>query len=516
MNRFELYGRLVLAVNFFSLLFLQTSWTAGLNKPAGFTESECPFPLPEGIVLGENFKFGYVEVPELHAYPHGIKIQLAVAIFPSSSCAPKPDPIIMNTSGPGKSNMDNFIPQIAMMLGKYLLPGRDIVIIELRGLRYSKPFLRCEELFEARKSILSKNLTTSETLTVFQDALMASKKRFMQEGINLSAFNNIETAADVIYIMDRLGYDKFNLVGSSAGTLVASHLIRDYPKRVRCAIMDAGLPIDKVLLRDYVPSFIQMLKQYFKECEQDPLYRAAYPDLEERFLEYLNELNSNPVMIPINDPQTGQEREYLLNGYRLAAYIAQEMFYTTQIPYRIHEILSGDYCNFTGYAQSALIPNHFADGLGYTVFLSEAGDYHTNDITIDPKYSIFAEGMFRMGLGGKYLREVQKIWDINILDAENILFQNPVDVPVIVLNGKYDPAIPEQSDAVMKAQFKHCYHYRFDGIAHSVFDNAIECALPMLLQFLDDPSNAPDSNCMEKYKQNYLLPVGMADRKVTQ
>ena len=50
--------------------------------------------------------------------------------------------------------MDNFVPDIAGMIGKVLLPERDIVIIELRGLRYSKPFLMCEEVFETRKSMM--------------------------------------------------------------------------------------------------------------------------------------------------------------------------------------------------------------------------------------------------------------------------------------------------------------------------------------------------------------------------
>ena len=35
-----------------------------------FRERPCPFPLPEGLVLGENFRFGYVTVPEIHGLPN--------------------------------------------------------------------------------------------------------------------------------------------------------------------------------------------------------------------------------------------------------------------------------------------------------------------------------------------------------------------------------------------------------------------------------------------------------------
>ena len=65
------------------------------------------------LVLGENFKFGYVTVPEFHEKYNGKILQLALAIFPSYNEKHAPDPIVMNTSGPGKSNMDNFVPQIA-------------------------------------------------------------------------------------------------------------------------------------------------------------------------------------------------------------------------------------------------------------------------------------------------------------------------------------------------------------------------------------------------------------------
>jgi hypothetical protein len=125
-----------------------------------FREAPCPFTLPEGLVLGENFKFGYINVPEFHAKPNGKTLELAVAIFPSTESIHEPDPIVMNTAGPGKSNMDQFVFLIAGGLGNYILPHRDIVIIELRGLRYSKPFLMCNEVSDAKRSMLNKNLST--------------------------------------------------------------------------------------------------------------------------------------------------------------------------------------------------------------------------------------------------------------------------------------------------------------------------------------------------------------------
>jgi pimeloyl-ACP methyl ester carboxylesterase len=171
----------------------------------------------------------------------------------------------------------------------------------------------CDELSNAKKSMLDKNLSTDETMAILEEALKASKDRFDKEHFNLAAFNNVETAADIAMILSELGYDKFNIVGSSAGTLVAHHVIRDYPERVRCAIMDAGLPIDSTIFKDYVPNIIQILKQYFEECRNDPLCNAAYPDLENRFLNLIDTLNQNPLIFPVNDPKTGELIQFLFN-----------------------------------------------------------------------------------------------------------------------------------------------------------------------------------------------------------
>lgn len=57
----------------------------------------------------------------------------------------------------------------------------------------------------------------------------------------------------------------------------------------------------------------------------------------------------------------------------------------------------------------------------------------------------------------------------------------------------------------MKKHLKNCYIYRFDRVPHSAFDNATACVLPMLLEFFNDPSKAPNSSCMENYKQVFKV-----------
>ena len=74
---------------------------------------------------------------------------------------------------------------------------------------------------------------------------------------------------------------------------------------------------------------------------------------------------------------------------------------------------------------------------------------------------------------------------------------------MLVLNGMYDPVIPPKYDNEMEKHLSNCYIFRFDGVPHSAFDNATECALTMILEFLKDPTKAPDSSCVENYKLQF-------------
>ena len=211
-------------------------------------------------------------------------------------------------------------------------------------------------------------------------------------------------------------------------------------------------------------------------------------------------------MLTLKHPETGEEFSYAMNGYRLAESMLMHMYYTTQLPYLIGPVLEGDFSSLTEGLSYGLLPNYFADGLGQTVFISESAAYSNSAFITNPRYRIFEEGITRSGMGANYISAVGKVWDIDKLEPARLRYSGQVDVPVLVLNGKYDPVIPERFDEVMKKDLKNCYVYRFDGVPHSAFDNATPCALPMLLQFLADPSKAPDSSCMENYKQVYRLP----------
>ena len=67
------------------------------------------------------------------------------------------------------------------------------------------------------------------------------------QGIDLSAYNSVQNAADVDLIRQALGYDEYNYYGVSYGTFLGFHLLRDQPEHLRSAILDGVVPTESEL-----------------------------------------------------------------------------------------------------------------------------------------------------------------------------------------------------------------------------------------------------------------------------
>jgi len=482
--------------------FTMTSFAAAANPDIGkFEPATCPVDLPEGNDLGNRFEFGYVTVPEQHARPGGPVIQLAVARFRSFSCNPVPDPVVLNTGGPGDSNMDQFIPSMAGPMGQAILAQRDVVIIELRGLRYSKPALMCDKVFDAQLSIIDKDIKGEEANQILLTAIRASCDRFRKEGINLSAYNNVETAADIAMIMTTLGYDKFNIFGSSAGTMVAQHIMRDYPQRLRCVVLNAAVPFGHPFFRNMMSNASESLERMFKQCEADEACNTAYPDMEEKFFAYLEQLNKEPVTIRVQNPESGEEVSFVLNGDRLSTWIFASMYFNTQIPHTLSKFMAGDYSELQNSANIFFPMHNFSYGLSYTVFSSESLDFTVEDIEVCGRYSAFVDGM-SMFFGPKLLAQANEFLKVKPLDR-SLLKPLKSDIPTLILNGKMDHVLPTAYIKDMASNLSNSYMYLFPGVAHSPID-AGSCAFMMAMEFLADPTKAPDSACMKAFKHEFL------------
>jgi pimeloyl-ACP methyl ester carboxylesterase len=490
---------LVISFFIFSIFFLGCKPDNNLGK---FVKAPSPVKAPEGLEESGKFSFGYMKVPEMYKNPDGKTIELALAVFKSQSDSATNEPLVLVTGGPGMSDIDAFVPDLFGDLGNLFLNNRDIVVIELRGLKYSNPNLLSPEIDNLQMYLLDKNLSSKETIEIYMDTLKSVYIRFEREGINLSAYNDYEIANDIVYVMDKLGYTKFSIFGSSFGTLVTQHVLLNHSDHVVSAVMNAVVDINKAANNMHTNS-IKTLDTIFAITKSDEKLNEAYPDLKNRFLALVKRLNEKPDTLQIKYAKDNKIYKFVLNGNKLSVWVFGRMYWDAQLPLTLHEILSGDYGQIINNPGMLFPLTDFSNGLSLSILLSEYSNFEDKDIPVNNEYADFVKGSGTMIFSPYFLNRAKEVWKVNDLQDKNISIIS--DVPTLMFMGELDPVSSPDYAVKLSNNLKNSYLYIFPGVAHSPIDFG-KCAILMMKEFIDDPTKAPDDACIQEFQSGFNLP----------
>ncbi|PMP74383.1 MAG: transporter, partial [Roseiflexus castenholzii] len=482
------------------ILLMATVWfpapLARAASPTGaFQPDACMFELPAGAVEGRDLECGWLQVPERHAQPEGPVIRLAVAIVKSRASNRKPDPLVMLQGGPGGSTIDTYT-RILFSPGSRLrdLIDRDIVLFDQRGALYSEPSLVCREQLELVERTIEQRLTYEESDRLSLDATAACHRRLKDEGINLSAFNSIENAADVAALARALGYAQINLYGVSYGTLLAQHVMRDHRGMLRSVTLDAVVPTSVNYLLETPRSQNRAYTELFTACAADAGCRAAYPNLEQSLITTIERLNREPARVPITDNETGRTYNAVLDGDSFASVVFQIMYsssFIPAVPRIIDDATRNDFRVLERVLPLIVFDRTFSLGMHYAVICAEDADFTPEDAPLQGVRPFIAlDG--RRSLEG-YLERCN-IWQVDQLAP---VVDEPVssDIPTLVLSGRFDPITPPEFGDVVARTLSRAYVYTFPDTGHGAVGSSA-CADTMLKAFLDNPSQPPGSSCI--------------------
>jgi len=474
------------------------------NLYGQYTSAECPVPISEELASGGHFTFGYMTVPEFHKETGSQAIELAVAVFKCRTGAPVYEPLVLNSGGPGMSNLEDFVPTFDGPLGNLFLNERDIVIIELRGLKHSRPNLHTPELDRLQVDLLGKHLTADETISIYSDTIELIRKRFTDRGIHLSAYNFQESASDIAFVMEHMGYEKFALFGNSAGTIVAQYMLMNYADKLTAVSLNAVANVQAGFNKMCLTS-VEKLEEIFMDLEQNDTYARAYPDLKNRFLAKLSELNDSPDTITVYFHGDNDSTRIVLNGNRVTSWLFSQMYWNTQLPLSMYLIANGDYSQLIQNPGIFLPLDNFSNGLFWSMLMYSWPDPSEEDLLTGSEYEIFVEGMSTMVFSQPFVMKIRDAWQVDYQPGNITAMET--SVPTLMLNGGEDHVCLPGYALKLSESFENSYCYIFEGIAHSPID-AGECAIMMMKQFLDNPDEAPDATCVQDFvkEQEYILP----------
>lgn len=483
-----------------------------VNFGAAWQTVDCKtFDVPAAVAVQSDC--GYVTVPEQHAQPNGPTIQLAVIRTRSTGKNPAPDPLYVEQGGPGDSTIgdiaDGALPHYPEL--PVLLKSRDLIFLEERGTRYSKPFLSCPELNDHYIAVAKGEIGYTDP-----GWFKACNDRLKAQGINPNAFNTRENAADVYFVAETLGYPQFNYYGVSYGTLLGQYVIAQADKhkaKLRSVILDGVVTtnIDFNLAAGHSMSYA--LRNVFQACAQDQHCAQTYPDLEQKFLAIVDQLNQKPIpitlIIPSNKMAVASQLDgnTFLNGvlHFLARPYSNETARGSSLPKFIYAASQGNFDWVTEKLSEDLENHTSAKEMYHTVLCARA-----KSVQLTPAQLLPPAYPQLLPVGIREAEAVTKACDI--LQAElkpPYAYENP-EIPTLLFNGTYDPVTPQPYGEAVAKNLKTAYVYTFPGVGHGALFvppdmPAGACSTQMAAEFLANPHQAPDSGCLSQIKPSFVI-----------
>lgn len=493
-----------------STVSVQAADTAGSDyAPPGqgslprFDPAPCDFPETPSLTQGLLLECGWLTVPEEHSNPSGPTIQLAVAIIRSQVENPDPIPVVFLQGGPGGSTIDLYL-QLIPLNPRLSQLNRDIILFDQRGTLYARPSLFCEETYQLGIDLLNVDLPDEEYDAMYLDALRACRRRLAAEGVNLSAFDSFENAADVDALRRALGYDQVHLYGVSYGTLLALHVLRDYPEGLASVTIDSVVPPQINSIPDQPRVINRGLEALFAACAADAACSRAYPNLRDVFYQQVDKLNENPVSIRVTDYADGRQYPALLDGDTVL-YLVIQMLYSTDliplIPRAIYQVRAGEYRVVETILSNVVFDRSMSYGMFYSVWCAEEADFDPADVVLEGlPPQLYDEERNSAAL----FIEACELWDVEPLgDAADAVVTG--SVPALVLSGEFDPVTPPEYAEMAAQSLDNAYVYVVPRGGHAQVASG-ECQDSIFIQFLNDPNRPPDASCLEEEQIVFSTP----------
>ena len=426
---------------------------------------------------------GTLAVPEDPGAPDGRSVDVFVAIMPSLSSTPRPDPLVLIAGGPGESTVDMYL----QLKGAFepVRRERDVILVDQRGTGRSAAGFDCGVPDE-----LSLETTGDERLAKYIDQCLRELEhdpRFYTTSVAVQDLDRVRAA---------LGIAQWNVYGVSYGTRVAQQYLRRFPERARSVVLDGVVPPELALGPDIAREAQRALDRIFARCAADEGCNAHFPSLPAEFKELLARLDKEPVATVSPYAAEAGGRAAADAGKfaapQLRALVRLLSYSTTTVallPAMLHEAHEGDY---------APLANQTATTLRR---LPESLSFPMSNAVVCTEDAPFAPAGSREGLDATYLgttivdalAEICAKWPTGVMDAD---LKMPLvsDRPVLLMSGSNDPITPPEYAARAAAKLAHATQLVGADQGHGLI--AVGCVPRLLRSFLEHPDQPLDAACL--------------------
>ncbi len=456
------------------------------GEGASYTASGCEFDIPPGV----DASCGTLTVPADWDTDDGASIELSVATLTSADTPTDATPVVYLDGGPGGDSLS--LLQLSWeTLWADLNEDRPIVVYSQRGTEGSDVDLLCEEVSAEFYDLLAVALPDDEELQRATVAFEECMERLRAEGVDPSNYNTLASAHDAEALRQALvGDEPWHVLGISYGTRLGQELLRQHPDGIASIVLDSVLPVtpEDGSVAEAARNGAAALAAIFDACSADTACDESYPDIERRFLELHDSLNSEPLAFETANPLTGAPIPVEFTGVDLVGLVFNAMYdraSAAAIPAIVAELEQGD-STTTSVAQSQVLlgVDTVAIGMQQAVLCHDYPGEDEPEPSDDELVALFESA--ELTIDWCALAAAGEI-DPSLLE--------PVasDKPALVLAGSIDPITPPRYGADVAAELDNATLIEFDGLGHAV--TAHPCGQEVVRSFFADPDGEVSNNC---------------------
>jgi pimeloyl-ACP methyl ester carboxylesterase len=344
-------------------------------------------------------KCAYLIVPENRVKANSKTIKLPFIIVESNNLEKRKDPVLFSAGGPGLSTL-HYVKSISR---RSLLKNRDYIAFEQRGTDYAIPNLNISDIGAAVHKGYREHLSTD---SMALDAIKRGREKLIKQGIDLSAYNTDESAADIEDLRVALKIDSLNLMGISYSGGLMMTVLNRYPKHIRSLILDSPLPEFVNIDEEELTNFNEVIDQ------------VITPDLKERFHQYFTAMDGKKFTIDYLEKGKTTIEKFNYGRSELLAILhgyTEDYDKIKEIPKYLEDVLSGHQESYIkAYFDDVFGGNGGASGMRFSVYCSDKLAY-ADPIVIKQQEQI-APWLAGFQVNDVYL-SISKVWHVRAIKA---------------------------------------------------------------------------------------------------
>ncbi|WP_428656429.1 alpha/beta fold hydrolase [Runella sp.] len=379
-------------------------------------------------------KCAYLIVPENRNKPAGKTVKLPFIVVESNNPYKKKDPVLFTGGGPGASSL-GIVRSVHM---RSLIKNRDFIAFEQRGTRFAVPSLDCNEMGEALKNAFKYNLPKDSMILA---GVKRCREKLAAQGIDLSGYTTLESAADIEDLRRALKIDSLNLYGISYSGGLMMSVLQHFPTGIRSLILDSPLPEFINIDEEEPVNFNEALHTAFKRHSSDSLSNTVIGPEELKFKRYFSSIKGKKFLIRYVEKGTKDTLTLHYSSSELIGILVNKLYDFSRlkdVPAIVSEMVRGNHEQFIRDFLNGIFQGGGPSGMRLSVYCSDKMAYARDEV-IRQQYDLYAY----MEGAGYYLHDVTRpmcdCWKVPSIPvkAKTPFYSN---VPVLLAAGDTDPA----------------------------------------------------------------------------